>query len=813
MEATEPGEKSEVTINQDFTFSSLSPPVLQGPLYACARVVRVRGILRGAKVTVLLNGFEHRSENSRRGNIAIEVDPLQVGTIVNARQTFGSKTSEVSLPGHRVLPWPGELPVPIIQEPLFNCSPFLHTDNCPVGARLYVTVDGVETGPTTIEEPRQKVWLRDELRTGQQVGARVTLCEDERVPLETESLKLVTVRPALEPVPKPAVDESSVVLGNDRVSVYDLVYNCKQYLHVVGGPKWGIYGASVEKVEFLLPDGKVIQEGDQFTAEQELCSSSGLGNVTSSVKREIAAPVLEEPICPADALLRVSQCISGAVVAVKNGSSTIASASAEGSEVVMSVPPSLVPGNGDRLIAQQYIGNVVSPASREVIVSISRSVVVSVQDDRWHTSSSGEKFEGVLDSSARPLEIRVKTCCETEATDISEEFEGFLENEYNEAFGPIRMVSHGSATYEGIVHPPNGRFPAGNYVFVAEVPCNNAEIKHSFNILLTEIDEADASLPEIIMSVISGQSRVTTIASDNMNPDPVAAHADEDLEVNIEAWDRQGLAGLRVEAPGTRIRPTAAYVASSSPPIPVRKKLTLSISRLPRPSFEIQGIAKNFSTLSSVVRTHSITVNVTQQRPELDRVEIEDGSESEALPGSQINLYGKHLSLHFEETTVMFARGSTREEVAVHPFTSEEIRGVVVPRLADGAYELTVMVGTLRSNRLNLNVMAPSAPPPTAPEPRTHSALVQFMRRAADNTGAIYEHGVHLPGGIITNIRNFSPVGGVLYNILGSTPFAANQRTITGFNGQQFVGRWRVIATSRVPGSSWPRLVFLSFTW
>ena len=410
-------EVEPVSLNDEFPFEELPPPFVVGPLFSCSEVVRVRGVLKGAMVRVLAEGTEIGSAVSVSGSAAVEVRPLRRGEAINAVQEFGGDVSSESFPGLTVLPHPKRLLAPSFKVPVYECSRFVALDGCFVGARLFVSVDGVESGPRLIKSERQGFFVPRTLRSGQRLEARITLCEEaEDETLEAFTAQAATVRRAPNPVPQARIDENSITIGNDRVVVADILYNSRQELVEVRRGASFSYNSSYDASWFILPSGFLIETGDQYSVRQHLCTSSPISPTiqvdgNDPKYSQLPAPVVRGPVCPGDTVIRVSGCRPGAVVVVFAGSSIVTLATADQTNVVLKTSPNRPFSSGERISALQYIGNVMSPRSRDVTVSGTTFVEIEIEGNRRHVSIEGEAYEGVLDEETSALRVRAKTCC------------------------------------------------------------------------------------------------------------------------------------------------------------------------------------------------------------------------------------------------------------------------------------------------------------------------------------------------------------------------------------------------------------------
>ncbi|MEO0936047.1 MAG: hypothetical protein AAFY21_20695, partial [Cyanobacteria bacterium J06641_2] len=343
--------------------------------------------------------------------------------------------------------------------------------------------------------------------------------------------------------------------------------------------------------------------------------------------------------------------------------------------------------------------------------------------------------------------------CNDDNHDVGEVIEAFIENEYAQAFGPILLVGYGSATYEGTFYPPDGMLPAGQHILIVDIPCNSHEIKYKFDVLLTEIDSGDATLPEVHMRAVTQSGVSASVNTIDATGATINAFLGETIRVTTEARDSQGLKAVIVKAIGARIRPQATFNASGLPPIPIRKTLNVTVSNLPRSSpFVIEAIARNFNSFSNTVQTPQIIVNVNQRTPFLDSLKVRGRNSNRATISDEIDFLGRYFEVPGEPTVVRFEQdGRIINEVVVSSsdLQSNQIQ-VDIPRLSDGTYQVSVVVGDaqLSSNSKILEIFTLQTAPP---ERRTikHSLILKKQGQS----------GLYGPASYRADVNNFSNIG------------------------------------------------------
>src|SRR5258708_3528670 len=119
-----------------------------------------------------------------------------------------------------------------------------------------------------------------------------------------------------------------------------------------------------------------MTSGQSITAQQTLCTPSVMTPPQTPVNT-IPAPVLLEPICPAQAAVRVrNTTINATLVLLKNGV-VVGNGGAAPGDVQLSIAPPASFTTGNTVSVVEYIGSIVSPTSNAVTVNCAAQNVVT----------------------------------------------------------------------------------------------------------------------------------------------------------------------------------------------------------------------------------------------------------------------------------------------------------------------------------------------------------------------------------------------------------------------------------------------------
>ena len=280
--------------------SVVSPPIILGPLYACADAVGITGLIPGATLEVFING------NLVSTSIPQDIDPagvsvpsLTIGDLVKARQTLGSFTSDFSDEEEVrdvTSDWPDGLPEPRINPPpLYECGgrtgSFEHLGGARVdfysrpnsGSVTYTTIgSGTAATSKTHFENITPTFTAGEAITTQYgfCGTLSPMSGDEIVQKAPSQMPAPTLEPLYE-----GMDVMNVLQLRNG-SFVEVFLNGNQ---VIGNR---YTGASSTKVWLST----TLSTGDVVTATQTLCSSSDpSGSSTVNPCKDLPAPIIRTP--------------------------------------------------------------------------------------------------------------------------------------------------------------------------------------------------------------------------------------------------------------------------------------------------------------------------------------------------------------------------------------------------------------------------------------------------------------------------------------------------------------------------------------
>jgi photosystem II stability/assembly factor-like uncharacterized protein len=338
---------------------TLSPPIIDRPLFHCATTVSVSGFMPGAKIEIYVNGstiIGGGVSDSPWGQVFSVSPVLNFGDVITATQTFDGVTSLPSQPltvEHTEKYFGGSLPKPKLDEPIYNCGGAIGVSNLAKGGYLRIYSDGVEVGH--VDGCGQGQWLNVNpvFATGKSVTADVKLCTDVS-PLS------VAVLVSPEPTFLPQLE-----IGD----VYEYGKYCNIYNITNGARVKTFNGSNLVDDQYYSGGGQIVRlspqvmPGDILTATQELCNIISDPSDPSVVKpcSEMPAPSFG-PICPGDKSVKIIDGVLGAHIKVYCDG--VLAANGGGNEIMLFAPAK----NGENYQATQRLGSCISPTSVAIAV-------------------------------------------------------------------------------------------------------------------------------------------------------------------------------------------------------------------------------------------------------------------------------------------------------------------------------------------------------------------------------------------------------------------------------------------------------------
>jgi len=410
---------NEPRINDRFPIRSedqLSSPIVD-PIHECAEAVYVHGFIPHAIIKVYANINELIGEDAPSfgfGQINLK-RPLKLSESITATQTVGNTTSNHSKDPAIVSayePINGQFSKPELGKTLYDCGVVVPTGNLVPGVKIHIAEDGTEIA----SKPTSTTWdsvvtpplHKDKLVTAQQIACGDDLAKQ----IKSNWSDPVKVLPIPSPIPSPSVDQQSLIVGNDTVTLNNLLVGAQ--IEIFDNGKRIMTGMAANGTSNFFPVNPPIQSTSAITATQELCGH--VGQTPSAVKpnTELTPPVIIGPICQGAQFVVIRNTVINSNVVIFRNNSIVGYGGAVTGDLILSLGDNFTLNAGDVITAIQYIGSTISPISNSVTVVEHLEVPsIEILDGEPFFQNGQLKIDGPVFPRGRgkgPV-INIQTCC------------------------------------------------------------------------------------------------------------------------------------------------------------------------------------------------------------------------------------------------------------------------------------------------------------------------------------------------------------------------------------------------------------------
>jgi hypothetical protein len=346
--------------------------------------------------------------------------PLMLGESITATQTVQNNTSAHSIQPVVVSDYPPvqpELPKPIVGKDIFECGRIVPVGELMQSVIVHVFEEGNEIGTT----PTPDTWcpvFTTPLDANKMVTAIQTAGEcvpgDE---LKSPESDPVSVKPAPNPVPSPAVDPQSLVVGNDAVVLTNLCCGAEVTVLDNGTAVGGGYATGSAN---WCPISSPLLANSKISAVQDLCVAS-LPSDEVEPKGQLRAPVVVGPICEGARFVIIRETTVNANVVLFRGGQIIGYGGAMPGDLVIGIGGNAHLAAGNVITARQTMGKVMSPVSNAVTV-VARLEVPSIEitggEPFFLAEATDQAIDGPVFPRGRGLGplIKIQACCTKEVS-------------------------------------------------------------------------------------------------------------------------------------------------------------------------------------------------------------------------------------------------------------------------------------------------------------------------------------------------------------------------------------------------------------
>lgn len=295
----------------------VSPPLVVGPLYACAEAVEVGGGIYGARLTVSIDGTPRPPVTiTTPSRTIVPVPPLVAGQKVSAVQEADGVTSNptgATAIDHTVA-YPSGLPVPVIDPVvIYECGQTIAVRHVR-GAKITVFTNSVDDvtyssgGDWTNLPPKIRPFVLNHRYTAQQ-----SLCTDKSLPSAPES----AVTPP-SPMPLPAMDPVPPIEGQQVVNLSNLANGALTAVSENSVGNLSVFSTAVgwkPEVDVATGLGRPLRTSDKLTVVSTLCQGAKVSIPEAKPCEQLAAPRIATPLV-GQTFVSVTDAVPGARILV-----------------------------------------------------------------------------------------------------------------------------------------------------------------------------------------------------------------------------------------------------------------------------------------------------------------------------------------------------------------------------------------------------------------------------------------------------------------------------------------------------------------
>lgn len=319
---TPPKQEEEPTPNVDDNPDTLSPPIVLGPLFACASAIEVKGGVYGAELKVFIDGnAEALVTVTQPSSTIVTVPSLVKGQVVTAIQSIQGSVSDISDPvtviEHKEI-YENGLPAPSIDPQLVHECGMTIAVRHVRGAKVTVFTNSGD--PVTYSSGGDWTNIPPKIRPfnlGDKYTAQQSLCDDS----SAISSQVAAVA-APSPMPLPVMDPAAPFVGQQLLKMTNLAHGATT---VVSESAAGDIAKLITAVswhnelDIATQLGGPIQVGHSLGVVSALCKDTKLSIPEPIPCKEMGAPRIATPFVGQE-VAYVTDAVPGARVLIYDDS-------------------------------------------------------------------------------------------------------------------------------------------------------------------------------------------------------------------------------------------------------------------------------------------------------------------------------------------------------------------------------------------------------------------------------------------------------------------------------------------------------------
>ena len=355
---------------------SLSPPIVDKPIYNCAETIAFSGADKNAKVRVYVNGNQVIEVPIWMGWGSVQLPSgVHTGDVVSAAQIVGNHISEKTRDPVTVIAIPpgmapnNKLPSPAVMPPLYECQEVVRVNQVVQGTKVTLRRNGGTTWDLMTPYTIARFGV-PALKVGDAYDAMDAICKDPPYHSDWSAKETVAPRPASL---APPTIGTPLVAGNDAILLTNLVTGA--LVKISADPSaTSVGGGAALDTATIFGINPVLDASKTYSAVQALCDlkSPPGGNLTPLPGPP--APTVLGPLCPGGTYVKVCDTAVLSTVKVAMDGTPIAQGAGNGGCVTLGLGNTYSFQTGKTVSAVQEVAGNASPASAGVVVAASGAV-------------------------------------------------------------------------------------------------------------------------------------------------------------------------------------------------------------------------------------------------------------------------------------------------------------------------------------------------------------------------------------------------------------------------------------------------------
>lgn len=354
----------------------LSPPILDKPIYNCAKTVAFSGADSNAKIAIYVNGTQVVKVPIWMGWGSIQLpSEVHTGDVVTAAQIVENRISEKSRDPVTVIVVPaslapgGKLPTPAVMPPLYECQEVVRVNGVVQGTTVTLRKNGSSSTWNAMTPYTIARFGVPALKIGDGYDAMDAICKDPALKSDWSVKETVGARPAS--LATPAIG-TPLVAGSDAVLLTGLVTGALvQILADTGTGPAVVGGGAALDTATIFKIAPPIDAARKYSSVQALCDLKSPPDGAVTPVKGPPPPTVRGPLCQGGKYVTVCDTAALSTVRVTMDGTQVAEGAGNGGCVTLGLGDASVFQTGKNVAAVQIVAGHTSPPSSTLVVAAS----------------------------------------------------------------------------------------------------------------------------------------------------------------------------------------------------------------------------------------------------------------------------------------------------------------------------------------------------------------------------------------------------------------------------------------------------------